>query len=136
MHRGSCLCGAVTFEVTGDLLNPGACHCRQCRKQSGHFFAAAEVPRAHLAIRGAESLTWYQASEKARRGFCTSCGSFLFWEALTGGVIEVALGAFDTATGTHLAAHIFMAEKGDYYDVNDGVEQFDRLPISSSQGTG
>ena len=48
MHRGSCLCGAVSFEVAGALPGPDACHCAQCRKHSGHYFASTDVPRAAL----------------------------------------------------------------------------------------
>ena len=45
MHKGSCLCSAVSFEIAGDLPRPDACHCRQCRTQSGHFFAPTDVAR-------------------------------------------------------------------------------------------
>lgn len=57
MHLGSCLCGAVSFEVGGELPEPDACHCRMCRKQSGHFFASTDVPRAALTVRGEDRLT-------------------------------------------------------------------------------
>jgi hypothetical protein len=52
MHRGSCLCGAVSFEVDGELPPPDACHCTQCRKQSGHFFASTDVKRQALTVMG------------------------------------------------------------------------------------
>ena len=123
MPRGSCLCGAVSFEVTGALRPPDACHCSQCRKQSGHFFASTDVSRADLAIDGAENLTWYRSSEKVRRGFCSRCGSALFWDPIKTDRIGIALGAFDRPTGTRLGIHIFVAEKGDYYDIVDGLPQ-------------
>src|SRR5690348_16624591 len=75
MHNGSCLCGAVTFEIKGELKAPDACHCSQCRKQSGHYWASTNVPRNALALKGADKLTWYQSSEKVRRGFCSVCGA-------------------------------------------------------------
>jgi hypothetical protein len=128
MHRGSCLCGAVTFEVAGDLPGPDACHCGQCRKSSGHYFASTDVPRAAVTIRGEQSITWYQSSEKARRGFCKTCGASLFWDPLSRDWIGLAMGAFDTPTATRLALHIFVADKGDYYDVGDGVKQFRHFP--------
>lgn len=56
MHKGSCLCGAVTFEIEGDLRAPDACHCSKCRKQSGHFFASTDVPRRQIAIQGVKVL--------------------------------------------------------------------------------
>ena len=43
-------------------------------------------------------------------------------------VIGIAMGAFDTPTATHLAVHIFVADKGDYYDIGDGVKQFRHAP--------
>jgi hypothetical protein len=123
MHKGSCLCGAVSFEVEGALKAPDACHCSQCRKQSGHFWASTGVARETLNIRGAENLTWFQSSEKVRRGFCATCGSFLFWEPIGRDTVAVAMGAFDAPTDTQLIMHIFVADKGDYYDIADGLPQ-------------
>lgn len=121
MRTGSCLCGDVTFEVHGTPQEPTACHCTQCRRQSGHFWAAAHVARDEITIRG--EVAWYEASPAARRGFCPRCGSFLFWEPREGGRIDFALGALDAPTGLRLEKHIFVADKGDYYDIKDGLPQ-------------
>lgn len=123
MHSGSCLCGAVRVEVAGELAAADACHCSQCRKQSGHYFASTNVPRAALTIHGENSISWYASSEKVRRGFCSVCGSWLFWDPLFRDSIAVAMGLFDTPTGTRLRGHIFVADKGDYYDIADGLPQ-------------
>lgn len=123
MLKGSCLCGAVSFEVDGPLRPPDACHCTQCRRQSGHFWASTDVPREALAIHGADRLTWFASSEKVRRGFCSTCGAALFWDPIHKDIMGVAMGAFDDPTGTRLAMHIFVAEKGDYYDIADGLPQ-------------
>jgi hypothetical protein len=123
MHRGSCLCGAVTFEVSGELPAPDACHCRNCRKQSGHFFASTDVPKSSLRVEGEGRVGWYQSSEKVRRGFCGTCGSTLFWDPVFRDWIGVAMGAFDTPTQTTLGVHIFVAGKGDYYEIADGLPQ-------------
>lgn len=120
---GSCLCGGVRFAVDGLLNDVAACHCSQCRKQSGHYWAAATVPRATLSMIADEPLRWYQSSASARRGFCAQCGSFLFWEPTGSDRIDIAMGAFDGPTGTRLETHIFVAEKGDYYDVSDTLPQ-------------
>ncbi len=128
MYKGSCLCGAVRFEVAGDLPGPDACHCGKCRKQSGHYFASTDVPKTAVTIHGEEKLTWYQSSEKARRGFCATCGSSLFWDPLFRDWIGIAMGAFDTATNTRLHVHIFVADKGDYYDIADGIPQYQQTP--------
>jgi hypothetical protein len=50
MKKGSCLCGGVSFVVTGELRPADTCHCVQCRKQSGHYFASTNVPRDALVI--------------------------------------------------------------------------------------
>ncbi len=128
MHKGSCLCGAVTFEVEGRLPGPDACHCRLCRKQSGHYFASTDVPRSAVSIRGEQNVTWYRSSEKARRGFCSVCGASLFWDPLSRDWIGLAMGAFDTPTDTRLALHIFVADKGDYYNIADEAPQFEGAP--------
>ena len=123
MHTGSCLCGAVSFEVAGELAAPEACHCTRCRKLSGHVWSSTDVPRDQLVLSGEEHVRWYATSDVVRRGFCDTCGSQLFWDARTKDTIAVAMGAFDAPTGTRLGIHIFVANKGDYYDIADGLPQ-------------
>jgi len=126
MHKGSCLCGTVTFEVDGELSPPDACHCSQCRKWTGHYLASTDVPRARLRIDDGGGLEWFQSSEKVRRGFCSRCGASLFFDPLDRKKhdwIGIAMGAFDTPTRTRLAQHIFVAEKGDYYEICDALPQ-------------
>ncbi|PUB13657.1 GFA family protein [Yoonia sediminilitoris] len=123
MHEGSCLCGAVTFTVTGNLPQPNACHCTNCRKHSGHYEASVDVPRDRLQVSGMGHVKWYQSSEKVRRGFCDTCGSTLFWDPVFHDWTAIAMGAFDTPTQTTLKMHIFVSEKGDYYDIADGLPQ-------------
>lgn len=126
MHKGSCLCGAVRFEVMGELAPPTACHCSKCRKHTGHYEAGTDVPRSALTVFGEEKVGWYHSSEKVRRGFCTICGSSLFFDPIYRDWVGICMGAFDTPTNTHLAMHIFVADKGDYYDIADGLPQNQR----------
>lgn len=123
MHRGSCLCGVVRFTVEGDLPGPDACHCVQCRKSSGHVFVSTDVKRTALVVEGAEHVRWYPSSPKVRRGFCGTCGASLFWDPIGRDFVGVAMGAFDGPTGTRLHVHVFVSEKGDYYDITDDVPQ-------------
>ncbi|MEM8918193.1 MAG: GFA family protein [Pseudomonadota bacterium] len=124
-HQASCLCGAIKISVAGDLPEGDACHCSQCRKQSGHVWASVDLPPDRVSIAGEENVRWYQSSEKVRRGFCQTCGSFLFWDASTRDDIAIAMGAFDNPTGTRLWSHIHVADKGDYYELGDGILQKD-----------
>lgn len=123
MHKGSCLCGAVHFEVEGALKHPDACHCDACRKTSGHYFVSTDVEQSQLKIQGEENVTWYHSSEKVRRGFCRTCGSTLFFDPPHLDWIAIAMGAFEKPTKTQLGMHIFVAEKGDYYEITDGLPQ-------------
>ncbi len=124
MHRGSCLCGAIRFEVEGSLPAPDACHCTKCRKFSGHYFVSSDVPRSALKIEG--DVTWFHSSEKVRRGFCPTCGASLFFDPIDQAKhawIGVAMGAFERPTETKVAIHVFVADKGDYYEITDGLPQ-------------
>ena len=123
---GRCNCGAVTFAATGPFRQPVACHCRSCRRQSGHFLAATRVRQADLEISGEAALTWYAATPSARRGFCATCGAHLFWRENGGDRVSIYAGCLDSPTGLTLAEHIFVAEKGDYYDITDGLPQRSR----------
>lgn len=125
MYKGSCLCKSVLITVQGDLPAPNACHCTACRKHSGHFGASLDVPRAAVLVEGEEHVKWYQSSEKVRRGFCSNCGSTLFWDPIHHDWTAIAMGVFDGETGTKLSMHIFVAEKGDYYSIDDGLPQND-----------
>lgn len=126
---GQCLCGDVSFALNPeDLKDPGACHCAQCRRWAGHYWATVSAPLEALEItKGESSLKWYRASDYARRGFCANCGSSLFWHADKlddyKNRISVALGALDAPTGLKLEEHIFVADKGDYYDIIDSLPQ-------------
>ena len=128
MQKGACLCKAITFDVEGQLAEVEACHCTHCRKWSGHVGMTVEVPRSRLIIKGKEYLKWFHSSEKARRGFCSVCGTSLFFDPTDKEKHEwtaVMMGAFDKPTNTKLAYHIFVAEKGDYYEIADGLPQND-----------
>jgi hypothetical protein len=120
---GGCLCGRVRWRATGPMEAITACHCSQCRRQSGHFMAFSATTEAALAVEGADGLSWYKASREASRGFCATCGSHLFWRRDGASSVSIAAGSFDGATGLALVKHIFCADKGDYYTISDGVEQ-------------
>ncbi len=109
-HDGSCLCGAVRFSVEGELHAPDACHCSQCRKQSGHYWASTNVKRDALKLEGADKLTWYQSSEKVRRGFCSVCGSFLFWDPIKMDITSIGMGAFEKPTGARIEIDAILQE--------------------------
>lgn len=126
MHKGSCECGAVTYEVSGDMRPSVACHCTQCRKTSGHYWSATQVENGQLKITKSDGLKWFRSSDWARRGFCQECGSSLFWQRDGEGKTSIGTGTLDGATGLKTAKHICVATKGDYYELADGLPQLEK----------
>ncbi|MFZ1682478.1 MAG: GFA family protein [Rhizobiaceae bacterium] len=125
-HTGSCLCGAVRFRTAGALRGVIYCHCTQCRKQSGHHYASTNVADECLTVEGGENVAWYASSADAKRGFCRACGSALFWKHRAKATTSINAGSFDSPSGLAGAMHIFVADKGDYYDIDDGLPQHAR----------
>ena len=139
VRTGGCLCGAVRFRTRGALRGVVYCHCSQCRKQTGHVYAATSLDDTRLEIDGAEMLTWYAASDDAKRGFCRTCGSALFWKrngtdvATATVILKLILMprlCFDMPSGLKGETHIFVAEKADYYEIEDGLPQYARSSAS------
>ena len=120
---GGCLCGQIAYRITGPLRPVIACHCIQCRKTSGHHVAATSVRRDQIEIKG--EVAWYPSSDTARRGFCATCGSNLFWDG-AGENLSIMAGTLNGPTGLAVKGHIFTADKGDYYDIADGLPQSER----------
>lgn len=114
MH-GSCLCGKVSYRISGQARSIVACHCTQCRKTSGHYVAATQVKKDHLKMTGSENLKWYRSSASAKRAFCSNCGSQLFWAQLVSPDISVMAGTLDGLTGLVMDRQICIESKGDYY---------------------
>ena len=81
MHRGSCLCGAVVFELLSEPKATTHCHCRMCQKQHGAAFATyASLPASDLRyLSGEDCLSRYNSSDRVVRTFCRICGSSLTW---------------------------------------------------------
>jgi hypothetical protein len=116
---GSCLCGAVRYAVNGPLRDVLICHCQFCRRMNTHVGAYAACAVSDLEIVGGRKLRWYRSSPGARRGFCSRCGSALFWEPTPLTHISISAGSLDPPTGLRIKQHIRGAQKGDYYEVPD-----------------
>ncbi|MCA1493546.1 GFA family protein [Sinorhizobium alkalisoli] len=124
IHEGGCLCGAVRFKTRGKLRELIFCHCSQCRKQTGLYYAATNVLDSDMEIEGSDEITWYRSSGEARRGFCRHCGSALFWKAEGLDYTSILAGAFEKPTALEPGYHIFCADQGDYYEIRDDLPRF------------
>lgn len=100
IHQGSCLCGAVTFELLGTPRAATHCHCRMCQKQHGAAFATyISVKRADLRyLAGEEALLTYHSSAGVQRRFCGRCGSNIEWSGSSAypDWLSIPLAALDT----------------------------------------
>ncbi len=120
---GGCLCGAVRYEFSGEPRDVVNCHCAQCRRFHGHIGAYTALARSDFKLLEDSGLEWYRSSEWARRGFCAGCGSSLFWERIDAPSISISAGSLDQPTGLRTVRHVFVADKADYYEITDGLEQ-------------
>ena len=128
---GGCLCGAVRYEIRGPLRNIINCHCSKCRRFHGHAGAYTSVKREHLVLLKADGLKWFRSvtdeTPHVHRGFCRDCGSSLFLDPRGGGTnIAVAAGSLDAPAGLKTIGHVWVSQKADYYDITDGLPQFEQ----------
>jgi hypothetical protein len=117
---GGCLCGAVRYEARGPLRDVVNCHCGRCRRTHGHVGAYTETTA--LTLLEDRGLAWYVADGR-ERGFCRECGASLFWRREGSATTSIAAGTLDEPTGLRTVSHIYVASKGDYYEIADGLPQ-------------
>jgi len=113
--KGHCLCGAVQMTVTPKDDNIGACHCKTCRRWGGGPLMVAECETA-VEIEGAGSVTVYDSSPWAERGFCKRCGSHLFYRLKEPGMYFVPLGLLDDSERWVFDHQVFIDEKPSCYE--------------------
>ena len=131
---GGCYCGRVRFRARGVSRRVTECHCSQCRRQSGHRYASTGAKTSDIEIDGAAGITWFRASPDAERGFCSTCGSHLFWKKSAEDYTAILAASIDQPTGLRLAKHIFVEDKGDYYEITDGLPRFAGYDRKLSEG--
>ena len=128
---GSCLCGAVKYQVTGALRPVVACHCGQCQKTSGHHVAATSAKRENFKLLEERGLKWFSSTVGIRRGFCQQCGGNLFWDKAELPSISIFAGTLDQPSGLQLVEHIYVKDKADYYEITDGLPQRQEFSITA-----
>ncbi len=125
-HTGGCQCGAVRYRFAKPTRGVVNCHCTQCRRTHGHFAAYTMALNDDFELLEDRGLKWFRASDTARRGFCQECGASLFWDRDSNNRISIAAGSLDSPTNLKTTDHIFVADKGDYYEIDDGLPQHER----------
>jgi hypothetical protein len=135
MIRGSCLCGAVAFEVDGRVTPIQICHARRCQKSTGSAFSPElAVGAEHFRwLRGEENLTHYEAPllrepPPFRKSFCRSCGSPLPVHSPETGFVILLAGVLDDDPGTRPFRHILLGQGAAWHSVNDELPKLEGLP--------
>ena len=124
VHTGRCACGGVQFTVTGELRSVSNCHCDPCRRITGHHMAATEADSSTIDFEEKDSLQWWSRTPTVDYGFCGVCGSTLFWRAADkSGSISIAAGSLDHPTGLRTYEALFVAEAGDYHELDPSLLQ-------------
>jgi hypothetical protein len=125
-RRGGCDCGGVRYRVSGALRDVHNCHCGRCRRITGHHMAATATDPANVTLDSDSTLTWYHPVPDVHYGFCSVCGSTLFWRADgSPGKLCIAAGTLDQPTGLHTTKAWWVSESGDYHERQQGVAEFD-----------
>ena len=122
---GRCLCGAISFVVTGPLRDVLNCHCHRCRRFTGHHMAATDARTDDVDTADPEALLrWYDPVPSAGYGFCARCGSSLFWRgAGTPDRISICAGSLEPPTGLRTVEAWWTSEASDYHDRPDLPER-------------
>lgn len=113
---GRCLCGGVSFTVTGPLRGVVNCHCHRCRRWTGHHMAATSAAVDDVRLDGMELVRWFSPDPHAAYGFCGNCGSSLFWRAADEpGRWSICAGTLNPPTGLSTVEAWWVSEAGDYH---------------------
>ena len=128
--RGSCLCGAVQYEIPDELLYAAYCHCSECRRFSGSAFSAlGGIAMAQLQINtGEDKIKFFRKTEASNLAFCEVCGSSLFTEKPLKGLAHLRLGTLMDSPSLTPQAHVLVGSKAPWFEITDNLPQFEDLP--------
>lgn len=126
MHRGSCMCGKVAYELKGPPLFMYYCHCTTCRKATGTTFATNVIAatKDFVVTRGQDQLSSFESSPNKRPYFCSNCGSPIYSHAeASKDIVSIRAGTFEGALPIRPTVHAYAAEKAPWFDIQDGLKQ-------------
>ena len=131
MLKGSCLCGAVTYELRSELGPIVMCHCRKCRKASGTAYATnspVQVKDFSL-LSGQDALAEFESTPGVFRVFCKHCASPLYSRRPSEPErIRLRIGTLDTPIKSKPSAHIFVGSKAEWVQICDDLPQHAERP--------
>ena len=129
-YSGSCLCGAVKFEIQGEFDSFYLCHCQHCQKDTGSAHAANLFSRSARLVwhSGEDAVTSFTLpGTRHSKSFCKLCGSALPSTQIAG-LLVVPAGCLDTEVTMEPTAHIFLSSKAVWDEGSAEVPEFEGLP--------
>jgi len=124
-NRGQCLCGRIRFHAAGPPVHANHCHCLDCQKQSGAAMMSWVTVRKANLIFDEDDPAYYHSSDRARRGFCPSCGSTVIWESLDDtGLVDVAAGLLESPADLEFAEHLFCDRRRPWLEAADALPKY------------
>lgn len=130
-YAGSCLCGAIRYEVRGEIGDVVQCHCQRCRKANGTAFATnAPIKKSDFQlVQGEQFLKSYQSTATTQRCFCSECGSpIMSIKADTPEYYRLRIGTLDTPLAQKPSLHIFVDSKAEWDVICDQLPQYPERP--------
>ena len=122
--NASCLCKGIDIKIKGEFRSIINCHCIQCAKTHGNYAAYTSVLEENIIYKSKNTLKWFISSTKAKRGFCKTCGSSIFFKRFGSKAIHISAGLFKNPTKLKTASHIFTANMRDYYKISDNLPKY------------
>ncbi|GAB6043727.1 GFA family protein [Endothiovibrio diazotrophicus] len=128
--KGECLCGAVAFEIRGELPHIYQCHCSECRKVTGSSANAGTIVEAQRFrwLRGVEKISSFKAASGYNSHFCSVCGSAVPNPMGDGGKFWVPAGALDDSGDAAVVAHLYMGSRAPWDSPTHGAADHDESP--------
>jgi hypothetical protein len=129
MYTGSCLCGAIQFELNGVISEPIYCHCSRCRKSSGSAYATnGFVNVSELEITDIKNaLKYYESSEGKRKYFCSTCGSPIYSSnSEKPDKLRIRLGVIDSDIVERPISHNFITSKGNWEEFDATLPMYEK----------
>ncbi|PLX39005.1 MAG: hypothetical protein C0606_00205 [Hyphomicrobiales bacterium] len=134
-RSGRCLCGAVSFSVSVPRAKFSICHCSMCRRWSAGPFMAVHC-KTDLEFADPEPVGWYESSAWAERGFCSRCGTSLFYRLSNSpeGMLAVSAEAFDDKDDLELKQHIYVDQQPSRYAFADDAPRLTEAEVLAKFG--
>ncbi len=131
-HTGGCQCGAIRYRAEGEIGFPHVCHCRMCQKAAGSYFMPfGGVAYENFTLTRGEP-AWFQSSETVRRGFCSNCGTPLFYDG-GGDHISITLGSLDDPQRVRPELQTNLARKLPWFGELDGLRHDGSFDVSAGE---